>query len=99
MMPSRAPAIALVEDDRQSLDLLQRLLGSAGYRVVYTSEARAAAVLVRREAPALVLLNVNMPGMVGYAVLKELQADPETASVPVVSAAATGSPETADSEY
>ena len=84
MMPSRAPAIAVVEADRESLELLHRLLGSAGYRVVHTSEARDAVDLVRREAPALVLLNVNMPGMDGYAVLKELQADPETASVPVV---------------
>ena len=84
MIPSRAPAIAVVEDDRESLDLLQRLLGSAGYRVVYTSEARAALDLVRREAPALVLVNVNLPGMDGYAVLKALQSDPETAAVPVV---------------
>ena len=84
MMPSRAPAVALVEDDRETLDLLQRLLGSAGYRVVHTTDARAALDLVRRELPAVVLLNVNMPGMDGYAVLKTLQDDPETASVPVV---------------
>jgi len=84
MIPSRAPAIAVIEDDRESLDLLQRLLGSAGYRVVYTPEARAALDLVRREAPALVLVNVNLPGMDGYAVLKALQSDPETAGVPVV---------------
>src|SRR5688572_10082967 len=84
MMPSRALAIAVVEDDRQTVDLLHRLLGSAGYRIVHTSEARDAADLVRREAPALVLLNVDMPGMDGYAVLKELQADAATAGVPVV---------------
>src|SRR5688572_26130384 len=84
MMPSRALAIAVVEDDRQTVDLLHRLLGSAGYRVVHTSEARDAVDLVRREDPALVLLNVDMPGMDGYAVLKELQSDPETAGVPVV---------------
>jgi DNA-binding response OmpR family regulator len=84
MVPSRAPAVALVEDDRETLDLLQRLLGSAGYRVVHTTEARTALDLVRRELPAVVLLNVNMPGMDGYAVLKSLQEDPETSAVPVV---------------
>jgi putative two-component system response regulator len=76
--------IAVVEDDRKSLDELQRLLGSAGYRVVFTNDARAAVQLVGDERAALVLLNVNMPGMDGYAVLKAIQADPRTAACPVV---------------
>jgi DNA-binding response OmpR family regulator len=76
--------IAVVEDDRRSLDELHQLLGSAGYRVVSTNDARAAVDLVRDERPALLLCNVNMPGMDGYAVLKAIQADPATASCPVV---------------
>lgn len=84
MTPSRAQAIAVVEDDRETLDVLSRLLGSAGYRVVATSDARNAVQLVRDEAPALLLCNVNMPGMDGYAVLKAIQADPATAGCPVV---------------
>lgn len=76
--------IAVVEDDRRSLDELHRLLGSAGYRVVSTSDARAAVQLVRDERPALLLCNVDMAGMDGYAVLKAIQADPATAACPVV---------------
>ena len=84
MTPPRPPTIALVEDDRESLDEIQRLLVSAGYRVVSTTEARAAVALVREERPALLLCNVDMPGLDGYAVLKAIQADPATASCPVV---------------
>lgn len=76
--------IAVVEDDRRSLDELHRLLGSAGYRVVSTSDARAAVQLVRDERPALLLCNVDMAGMDGYAVLKAIKADPATAACPVV---------------
>jgi CheY-like chemotaxis protein len=76
--------IAVVEHDGQNRDELHRLLGAAGYRVVSTNEARAAVDLVREERPALLLCNVDMPGMDGYAVLKAIQADPETASCPVV---------------
>jgi two-component system cell cycle response regulator len=76
--------IALVEDDRRSLEELQPLLVSAGYRVVSTSDARAAVQLVRQERPALLLCNVDMPGLDGYAVLKAIQGDPATAACPVV---------------
>jgi len=76
--------IAVVEDDPGSLDELQGLLESAGYRVVSTNDARAAVGLVREEQPALLLCNVAMPGMDGYAVLKAMQADRDTAACPVV---------------
>lgn len=76
--------IAVVENDRASLDELHRLLGSAGYRVVTTTDPRAAVKLVRDERPALLLCNVDLPGMDGYAVLKAIQDDPVTAACPVV---------------
>ena len=84
MVPSRAPAIAVVDNDRETVELLQRVLGGAGYRVVTTADPRAAVQLVRDEAPALLLCDVNLPEMDGYAVLKAIQEDPLTASCPVV---------------
>ena len=84
MTPPWPRTIAVVEDDRESRSELHRLLGSAGYRVVSTNDPRAAVELVREERPALLLCNVDMPGMDGYAVLKAIQADPATASCPVV---------------
>jgi CheY-like chemotaxis protein len=84
MVPSRAQAIAVVDDDRETVELLQRVLGGAGYRVVTTADPTAAVPLVRAEAPALLLCNVNLRGMDGYAILKAIQEDPATASCPVV---------------
>lgn len=84
MTRPRTRTIAVVEDDRRTLDELHELLGSAGYRVVSTSDPRAAVDLVRDERPSLLLLNVDMPSMDGYAVLKAIQANPETAACPVV---------------
>jgi DNA-binding response OmpR family regulator len=84
MVLSRAQAIAVVDDDRETVELLQRVLGGAGYRVVTTADPRAAVRLVRDESPALLLCNVNLPGMDGYAILKSIQEDPATASCPVV---------------
>jgi DNA-binding response OmpR family regulator len=82
--PTWPRTIAVVEDDRQSLDELHRLLGGAGYRVVSTDDARGALQLARDESPALLLVDADMAGMDGYAVLKAIQEDPVTAECPVV---------------
>lgn len=76
--------IAVVEDDEQIRVLVEKVLKSGGYGVVSTGDPTAAVDLVRRETPDLILCDIAMPGMDGYAVLKALQADPETAQYPVV---------------
>src|SRR5687768_14483420 len=82
--PAWPRTIAVVENDRRSLDELHALLGSAGYRVVSTNDARSAVDLVRDEKPALLLCKLEMPGMDGYEVLKAVQGDAATAACPVV---------------
>jgi DNA-binding response OmpR family regulator len=86
MSASAGPArtIALVEDDEQIRALVEKVLTSEGFRVVSTGDPREALDLVRRETPDLVLCDIAMPGMDGYAVLKALQSDPATAGYPVV---------------
>jgi DNA-binding response OmpR family regulator len=76
--------IAVVEDDTNVRELVVRVLESADYAVVSTGEPTEAHGMVRSEAPDLVICDIAMPGMDGYAVLKQLQADPETARIPVV---------------
>lgn len=84
MTPTWPRTIAVVENDRHTLDELHALLGSAGYRVVSTSDGRSAVDLVREEKPSLLLCNADMPGMDGYEVLKAVRSDPATAACPVV---------------
>ena len=44
--------------------------------------------LARAELPSLILMDINLPGMDGYAALKQLQADPRTAHIPVIAMSA-----------
>jgi DNA-binding response OmpR family regulator len=74
----------VVEDEEPIRSLLEQVLGSGGHRVVSTSDPTRAVELVREVTPDLVLCDIAMPVMDGYAVLRALQADPFTAQFPVV---------------
>jgi DNA-binding response OmpR family regulator len=76
--------IAVVDDDPNVRELVCRVLESAGYAVVSTGDSTEAHDMVLRESPDLVLCDIAMPRMDGYAVLKQLQSDPATARCPVV---------------
>src|SRR5882762_11526134 len=64
--------------------LLESILGEAGYNPVVTSDPRRVLELVRRENPALVLVDISMPHMDGYAVMDALRDDPATSACPVI---------------
>ncbi len=85
--PGEAPGglpILLVEDDSNSRKTLARLLGHAGYRVETADDGPSALAALERSRPALVLLDLMMPGMDGGEVLRRLRADPRTADLKVV---------------
>ena len=83
-LPSNAPDILIVDDTPANLDLLCGMLRDRGYRVrVATSGARALAA-VRAELPDLLLLDVNMPGMSGYDVCRQIKADEALRGIPVI---------------
>jgi DNA-binding response OmpR family regulator len=81
---SRRLKIALIDDDPDVRNVVQMLLASGGYEVVSTTDPIGAVDFVRNEDPDLVLCDIAMPLMDGYAVLKALQAEPATARYPVV---------------
>jgi CheY-like chemotaxis protein len=59
-----------------------------GVRLITAALPRAGLVLARNAHPALILLDINLPGMDGYEVLRHLQADHRTAGIPVVAVSA-----------
>jgi signal transduction histidine kinase len=65
-------------------DYLGRLLAGAGYRVELVSDGQAALAVVRRSPADLVISDVMMPELDGFALLREIRADPATATVPVL---------------
>lgn len=85
--PPRAsvqPDILVVDDTPANLDLLTAMLGDRGYRVRVATNGPRALQAARASAPDLVMLDINMPGMHGYDVCRQLRADPVTAHVPVI---------------
>ena len=76
--PGEEQVVLVIDDDPNALDLLGRTLQGAGVRVVTASDGREALNLARTLHPAAITLDVLMPGMDGWEVLRELKADPET---------------------
>lgn len=76
--------ILIVDDDLDSLQLLRRQLEDAGYFVRLANSGELALLSAFRQAPDLVLLDVDMPGMDGFDVCRCLKRHPAMASVPVV---------------
>jgi signal transduction histidine kinase/DNA-binding response OmpR family regulator len=82
--PGEERLVLVVDDDPNALDLLGRTLQGAGVRVVTASDGQEALNLARTLHPAAITLDVLMPGMDGWEVLRELKADPKTRDVPVL---------------
>jgi signal transduction histidine kinase/ActR/RegA family two-component response regulator len=76
--------IVVIEDDRPSLDLLTAYLSGAAITVVAARDGQSGLAAVRRRLPSAVLLDIRMPGIDGWAVLKAMKEDPETAHIPVI---------------
>jgi signal transduction histidine kinase/ActR/RegA family two-component response regulator len=76
--------IVLIDDDRPSLDLLTAYLSGAEFSVATARDGAAGLASVRRTVPAAVLLDIRLPGIDGWEVLKRLKDDPVTRDVPVI---------------
>ena len=76
--------ILLVEDDHFLRKAAQTSLKRHGYHVVTASDGEEALRLVRTEKPELILLDLIMPKVQGFEVLRALKADAETAAIPVI---------------
>ena len=76
--------ILIVDDTPANLQLLVNLLSVQRYRIRPVTSGEAALKAVALQAPDLVLLDINMPGMNGYEVCKRLKRDPDTAHIPII---------------
>lgn len=85
--------VLVADDDPFNLRLLQELCEGAGYRVMTAAEGSAVLDVVARERPDLILLDVAMPVLDGFEVLRILKSDPNLATIPVVLVTAAGDEE------
>ncbi len=74
--------ILVVEDTADLLETLIEFLQIEGYEVVGAEDGHAGLKMIREQRPDLILCDVIMPRMDGYAVIRECRSDPAIASIP-----------------
>jgi len=79
-----APTVLVIDDDPDARDLMRRFLAREGFDTLTAPDAVEGLRLARQFKPTLITLDVVMPRMDGWAVLKELKADPQLADIPVL---------------
>jgi CheY-like chemotaxis protein/two-component sensor histidine kinase len=85
LLPRDADALVLiVEDDAATRDVLRRAVTAAGYRVQEAGNGRVGLGCIEQEVPALILLDLMMPEMDGFAFLDALRVSPAGRDLPVV---------------
>ncbi|WP_019569205.1 ammonium transporter [Thioalkalivibrio sp. ALE11] len=85
--------VLVVDDDPMARDLIRRFLEREGFRPVVARDGEEALRLAVRLRPRAITLDVMMPGMDGWEVLRQLKAAPETADIPVVMLTMVDEPE------
>ena len=78
-----ATSLLIVDDEPINLDAMRQAL-SGHYRMVFATNGPDALAATAKHRPALILLDIEMPGMDGHAVCRRLKADPETRAIPVI---------------
>lgn len=76
--------ILLIEDNEQNRYLVTYLLSARGWKVVPAEDGPEGLRLAAEAQPALILLDIQLPGMDGYAVARALRETPELDAIPVI---------------
>ena len=80
----KAPKVLVVDDDPLTQRVLQHYLERVGYQVIGAIHGREAIKLARQELPQLIILDVMMPEIDGWTVLRQLKKTEATKEIPVI---------------
>lgn len=81
--------ILIIEDNEKNRKLCRDVLQVKGYKTIESETAEEGLNLVLENSPALILMDIQLPGMDGITALKQLKADPKTKSIPVIAVTAS----------
>ncbi|PYQ54052.1 MAG: hybrid sensor histidine kinase/response regulator [Acidobacteria bacterium] len=81
--PSKG-TVLVIDDDPSACELMVRSLSKEGFRVLTAGGGEEGLRLAREASPHVITLDVLMPGMDGWAVLKQLKSDPKLSAIPVI---------------
>jgi DNA-binding response OmpR family regulator len=93
IMNSRNPIILCVDDEKANLDLLESILVYSDYKVVGALNGIDALLKIKSQTVDLVLLDINMPGMDGFEVCRQIKEDSKLSDIPIIMVTALASPE------
>ena len=78
------PKVLVVEDNEMNRDMLSRRLQRRGYEVVVSVDGEDGVNKARSESPDIILMDMDLPVLDGWAATKMLKAAPETQTIPVI---------------
>ena len=81
--------ILIVEDNEKNRKLIRDVLQVKGYQTIETETAEEGHNLAVENHPALILMDIQLPGIDGMTALKQLRADPITKTIPVIAITAS----------
>ena len=81
--------ILIIEDNEKNRKLARDVLQVKGYRTIETETAEEGLKLAVEQSPALILMDIQLPGMDGITALKQLRADPTTKNISVIAITAS----------
>jgi two-component system alkaline phosphatase synthesis response regulator PhoP len=76
--------ILVVDDEKDLLDLVKRILTRGGFEVITALDGKEGLAKVYSEAPNLMILDINMPGMNGWEVCGKIRGDPLYKHLPII---------------
>jgi two-component system, cell cycle response regulator DivK len=76
--------ILLIEDNEANRDALSRHLKRRGFEVVMAIDGQQGIIMSRSETPSLILMDMSLPVLDGWEATRQLKADPQTSSIPVI---------------
>jgi CheY-like chemotaxis protein len=79
-----ATKILVIEDNEQNLYLVTFILEAHGYEVIQARNGYDGIAIAEQVSPALILLDIQLPKMDGYAVARELKSKPNLGAIPIV---------------
>jgi two-component system cell cycle response regulator DivK len=81
--------ILIIEDNEKNRKLVRDVLQVKGYTTIESETAEEGLKLALEKSPALILMDIQLPGMDGITALKQLKADAATQSIPVIAVTAS----------
>ena len=82
--------ILIVEDEPKNMTLTKDILKISGYETIEAVDGRQGVEKAKSARPDLILMDIMMPKMDGYAACREIKADPATKNIPVIMLTAVG---------